>query len=92
MEFIKDLLPYVIPISIGLLTWFYSLTEKRINARAAEHSKLKDEVQELKTEVAVLKSQHSEMFKAIKALNTDFKSHIDEKIESLKELFEARRK
>jgi ribosome-binding ATPase YchF (GTP1/OBG family) len=88
-EFIKQASPYILGLIVALITWFYSLIEKRINARQKEHHDLKEEVNALKTEVAVLKNGHTLLSKTLEDFSKDFKSHLDDKISSLEKLLTA---
>lgn len=86
-EFIKSATPYFIAVSLGIITWFYTMIEKRINARAEECKALQIEINRLDKKVAVLESEHNQFSRSIQAISEDLKKHMDDKIESLRELF-----
>lgn len=86
-EFIKSATPYFIAVTLGVITWFYSMIEKRINARGEECKALQIEIYRLDKKIAVLESEHNQFSQSLKAISEDLKRHMDDRIESLRELF-----
>jgi archaellum component FlaC len=86
-EFIRLAIPCIIGGIIAIGTWLYNLVEKRINARADETKALQIEINRLDKKVAVLESEHNQFSQSLKAISEDLKKHIDDKIESLREIF-----
>jgi len=85
-DFIKQAMPFILGILLALGTWFYNLIEKRINARGEEIKSMQIEINRLDKKVAVLESEHNQFSQSLKAISDDLKKHMDDKIESLREL------
>ena len=99
IKFIESATPYLLmffTLATSLLVWFYNLIEKRINARVEEIKSLHEELAKVKqfrsddlreisrisTELRMIKEYQEKGFMELRALIVD-------KMENLKELFQA---
>ncbi len=89
-DFIRQAMPFIVGLILALVTWFYSLIEKRINAKGEEIKAMQIDINRLDKKVAVLESEHNQFSQSLKAISDDLKKHMDDKIESLRELMSAK--